>query len=39
MGETRVDLLHLLEDIRDAYSGTLEGKKTTGIEISAFGPT
>lgn len=24
MGETRVDLLHLLEDLRDAYSGALE---------------
>ncbi len=24
MGETRVDLLHLLEDLRDAYSGSLE---------------
>ena len=24
MGETRVDLQHLLEDLRDAYSGALE---------------
>ncbi len=24
MGETRVDLQHLLEDIRDAYPGSLE---------------
>lgn len=24
MGETRVDLHHLLEDLRDAYSGSLE---------------
>ncbi|MBI5838404.1 MAG: ATP-binding protein [Candidatus Eisenbacteria bacterium] len=24
MGETRVDLLHLLEDLRDAYTGSLE---------------
>lgn len=24
MGETRVDLLHLLEDLRDAYPGALE---------------
>jgi hypothetical protein len=24
MGETRVDLLHLLEDLRDAYPGSLE---------------
>ena len=24
MGETRVDLLHLLEDLRDAYPGSIE---------------
>ena len=24
MGETRVDLQHLLEDLRDAYTGSLE---------------
>ena len=24
MGETRVDLLHLLEDLRDAYPGAIE---------------
>ena len=24
MGETRVDLLHLLEDLRDAYPGATE---------------
>lgn len=24
MGETRVDLLHLFEDLRDAYPGSLE---------------
>jgi C4-dicarboxylate-specific signal transduction histidine kinase len=24
MGQTRVDLLHLLEDLRDAYPGSLE---------------
>ena len=24
LGETRVDLLHLLEDLRDAYPGSIE---------------
>ncbi len=33
MGETRVDLLHLLEDLRDAYPGTIE--ETILIEIVA----
>jgi len=33
MGETRVDLLHLLEDLRDAYPGSLE--ETMLIEIVA----
>lgn len=33
MGETRVDLLHLLEDLRDAYPGSLE--ETILIEIVA----
>ncbi len=33
MGETRVDLLHLLEDLRDAYPGTLE--ETILVEIVA----
>ncbi len=33
MGETRVDLLHLLEDLRDAYPGSLE--ETIVIEIVA----
>jgi len=33
MGETRVDLLHLLEDLRDAYPGALE--ETILIEIIA----
>ncbi len=31
MGETRVDLLHLLEDLRDAYPGRLEGTILTEI--------
>jgi hypothetical protein len=33
MGETRVDLLHLLEDLRDAYTGALE--ETILIEVVA----
>jgi len=33
MGETRVDLLHLLEDLRDAYPGSLE--ETIATEIVA----
>ena len=33
MGETRVDLQHLLEDLRDAYSGSLE--ETILVEIVA----
>jgi hypothetical protein len=35
MGETRVDLLHLLEDLRDAYPGALE--ETILTEIVANG--
>lgn len=31
MGETRVDLLHLLEDLRDAYPGALEDTILTEI--------
>jgi hypothetical protein len=31
MGETRVDLLHLLEDLRDAYQGSLEETILTEI--------
>src|SRR5206468_10595631 len=34
MGETRVDLLHLLEDLRDAYPGSLE--ETILTEIVAY---
>jgi hypothetical protein len=33
MGETRVDLLHLLEDLRDAYAGSTE--ETILVEIVA----
>ncbi len=33
MGETRVDLLHLLEDLRDAYAGSIE--ETIVVEIVA----
>src|SRR5881409_662073 len=33
MGETRVDLLHLLEDLRDAYPGALE--ETILVEVIA----
>src|SRR5512143_2914363 len=33
MAETRVDLLHLLEDLRDAYAGSLE--ETILIELIA----
>jgi len=33
VGETRVDLLHLLEDLRDAYPGSLE--ETIASEIVA----
>src|SRR4030095_3873907 len=35
MGETRVDLLHLLEDLRDAYPGSLE--ETILTELVANG--
>src|SRR5436190_873722 len=35
MGETRVDLLHLLEDLRDAYPGSIE--ETILTEIVATG--
>lgn len=36
MGETRVDLLHLLEDLRDAYPGTLEDTILTEIIANAL---
>ena len=36
MGETRVDLLHLLEDLRDAYPGALEETMLTEIMANAL---
>ena len=36
MGETRVDLAHLLEDLRDAYPGTLEETILTEIVANAL---
>ena len=36
MGETRVDLLHLLKDLRDAYPGSTE--ETILTEIMANAP-
>lgn len=36
MGETRVDLLHLLEDLRDAYPGSLEETILTEITANAL---
>ncbi|MBI3768560.1 MAG: sensor histidine kinase [Deltaproteobacteria bacterium] len=36
MGETRVDLLHLLEDLRDAYPGALEETILTEIIANAL---
>jgi hypothetical protein len=36
MGETRVDLLHLLEDLRDAYPGSLEETILTEIIANAL---
>jgi hypothetical protein len=36
MGETRVDLLHLLEDLRDAYPGGLEETILTEIVANAL---
>lgn len=36
MGETRVDLLHLLEDLRDAYLGALEETILTEIVANAL---
>jgi hypothetical protein len=36
MGETRVDLLHLLEDLRDAYPGALEEAILTEILANAL---
>jgi hypothetical protein len=36
MGETRVDLLHLLEDLRDAYPGSLEETILTEIMANSL---
>src|SRR2546426_9553655 len=36
MGETRVDLLHLLEDLRDAYPGSIEVTILTEIIANAL---
>lgn len=36
MGETRVDLLHLLEDLRDAYPGALEETIITEIVANSL---
>jgi hypothetical protein len=36
VGETRVDLLHLLEDLRDAYPGSLEETMLTEIMANAL---
>lgn len=36
MGETRVDLLHLLEDLRDAYPGILEESILTEIVANSL---
>jgi hypothetical protein len=36
MGETRVDLLHLLEDLRDAYPGSLEETILTEVIANAL---
>ena len=36
MGETRVDLLHLLEDLRDAYPGSLEETLAIKTRTSIF---
>src|ERR1700704_3408654 len=36
MGETRVDLLHLLEDLRDAYPGSIEETILTEIVANSI---
>ncbi|MGH9367558.1 MAG: ATP-binding protein, partial [Thermoanaerobaculia bacterium] len=36
MGQTRVDLLHLLEDLRDAYPGSLEETLLTEIVANSL---
>ena len=36
MGETRVDLVHILEDLRDAYPGSIEDTILTEILANAL---
>jgi hypothetical protein len=36
VGETRVDILHLLEDLRDAYPGSLEETVVTEIVANSL---
>jgi len=36
VGETRVDLLHLLEDLRDAYPGAVEDTILTEIVANSL---
>jgi hypothetical protein len=36
VGETRVDLQHLLEDLRDAYTGALEETILTEVVANAL---
>ena len=36
MGETRVDLLHLLKDLRDAYPGSIEETIVTEMVANAL---
>jgi HSP90 family molecular chaperone len=36
VGETRVDLLHLLEDLRDAYTGPIEESILTEVVANAL---
>ena len=36
MGETRVDLQHLLEDLRDAYPGSIEETILTEIMANSL---
>ena len=36
MGETRVDLQHLLEDLRDAYTGSIEETILTEVVANAL---
>ena len=38
MGQTRVDLRHLLEDLRDAYPGSIEETILTEIIANSLDP-